>query len=251
MEEARERKNFAVCLMTISFFHVLFSFFFVSQVFVPKGETQGRGRIYRSFVLLTTVTHPLHLCLALSAPLPVRPKASWILGANCERLSNFTPPPPWPHPPSYPSHSLPSDICWLIGGQIQTISTFLFVYPGQIRGWSWLFNDSILKKKWRIKRQLITRQRKSPGVFWTHIKSHTAAVQAHMLLSGNLWVTLLKWSSAVCSTYTCVCVRVFVCDTAGSHRSVSQHIQQFTVYQHWCQAKAPRFHLSVRGSKTT
>lgn len=40
MEEERERENFVVRLMTISFFHVLF----ISLVFggfFPEGETQG------------------------------------------------------------------------------------------------------------------------------------------------------------------------------------------------------------------
>lgn len=66
-----------------------------------------RERICGSFVLLPIEVHRLYLCLALSAPLPpVCPKASWIISANCERLSNFTPPLQWPHPHQPPHPSL-------------------------------------------------------------------------------------------------------------------------------------------------
>lgn len=125
MEEERERENFVVRLMTISFFHVLFiSFFFFFRplfhtshflwdcFFVLKVKCKEKKDLW--FLRpLTIETHPLYLCLALSAPLPIRPKASWVLGANCERLSNF-PPPPSPLrglPPSSRSPSLPPDIC--------------------------------------------------------------------------------------------------------------------------------------------
>lgn len=61
-------------------------------------------------------------------------------------------------------------------------------------------------------RQEITRLQEILGVSWTHIKSCTVAgLQAHMRLSRNLWVTLLKWFSTVCpQVYVCVCVSTWV-----------------------------------------
>lgn len=90
--------------MTISFFHVLFiSFFFPCSLLrltflflfsllllAPKGELQRK----KDWCFLRP-PHDWNSPSALLSlpPLPIRPKASWILGANCEWLSNFTPPP--------------------------------------------------------------------------------------------------------------------------------------------------------------
>lgn len=71
MEEAKERKNFVVCLMKISFFHVFFfSFplFSVFQIFVPKGETQGEdGSVVPYYC--NSPSPPLHHSLC-SSPRP-------------------------------------------------------------------------------------------------------------------------------------------------------------------------------------
>lgn len=59
MEKVRERKNFVVCLMTISFFHVLF-FLFHSSQFLRFLFLKVKHREKTDLWLLTTVTHPLH-----------------------------------------------------------------------------------------------------------------------------------------------------------------------------------------------
>lgn len=70
-------------------FHILFFFFLKVKCKEGKGSAAPSSSFRHKFTLSTSVS--------LSLPLsPVRPKASWIISANCERLSNFTPPLLWP-----------------------------------------------------------------------------------------------------------------------------------------------------------
>lgn len=111
-------------LMTPPFDVHLRSLFFSSWK-VKRTDRRGKKKEEKG-ISGSFVPSGSRLAPSASAPLPVQPKASRILAANCERLSNFTPPPPLAschplplnHPTAVHPRAPPPPLtwCWLAGG---------------------------------------------------------------------------------------------------------------------------------------